>query len=290
MNGRGLSVKGHRAFSRKPQGPRTLSRARFWVKTRCTPVVPGTQQRHLQAPARPWCGVPSARRGARRAQRGPLSASHPRHQGQPRPTSHPRDGLCKGREVSSCHVGTSGAAHTGPSHPGAQRRVPPRKVLGRRTEVVREAFAQTEEGPTFTVPPTRTRTRADEGRRALLGSQEARGAHPAQALREGLRVRGRPSCSSRSGLALRAGLGRQGAQVGRGSLEGPGHGKHRTVTACSTGRRMPTAPHPARPRRRPTGSAGAWGRQGSGHPGHGSLTRRLSRSPPNPDPSMSMKV
>lgn len=88
----------------------SVSRARFWMKTRCTPVVPGTQQRHLQAPARPRCGVPSARRGAHRAQRGPLSASHPRHQGQPRPTSHPRDGLCKGREVSSCHVGTSGSA------------------------------------------------------------------------------------------------------------------------------------------------------------------------------------
>ena len=156
--------------------------------------------------------------------------------------------------------------------------------------MVRGAFTQTGEGPTLPVPPTRMRTRAGEGRRALLGAQEARGAHPAQALREGLRVRGRLSCSSRSGLALRAGLGRQGAQGGRGRLEGPGHGKQNRHCMRHWPKDAHCPPHPSRPRRCPAGSAGAWGRQGSGHPGQGSLTRRLSRSPPNPDPSMSMKV
>ena len=59
----------------------------------------------------------------------------------------------------------------------------------------------------------------------LPGGLEAQAAHPSQARRAGLRVQGRQSCSSRSGLAPLAGLGHQGAQGGRGSLEGPGHGK-----------------------------------------------------------------
>lgn len=57
------------------------------------------------------------------------------------------------------------------------------------------------------------------------GDQGARGAHPARARQEGLRVPGCQSCSSQSGLALQAGLGRQGALGDRGSLLGPGHGK-----------------------------------------------------------------
>lgn len=58
----------------------------------------------------------------------------------------------------------------------------------------------------------------------LPGALDAQAARPSQARRAGLRVQGRPSCSSRSGLALLAGLGRQGAPGGRGSREGPGHG------------------------------------------------------------------
>lgn len=77
----------------------------------------------------------------------PLSLPSSRHQGQPRPTSHPRDGLSKGREVSSCHVGTSGSAAgtTGlptqvPPTRGPKDGCPPERFCGGRTEVVREAF------------------------------------------------------------------------------------------------------------------------------------------------------
>lgn len=113
-------------------------------------------------------------------------------------------------------------------------------------------------------------------RQALPGCQEAQGARPARAHQGGRRVLARLSCSSRSGLALRAGLGRLGAPGGRGSLWGPAQGEPRGGHGSQP---LPRdGPHPhgipmPRSRQDP-----------------GTLTRRLSRSPPNPDPSMSMKV
>lgn len=64
-------------------------------------------------------------------------------------------------------------------------------------------------------------------RQALPGFQEAQGARSARAHQGGRRVLARLSCSCRSGLALRAGLGRLGVPGGRGSLWGPAHGEPR---------------------------------------------------------------
>lgn len=145
-------------------------------------------------------------------------------------------------------------------------------------------------GGAWCSPPTpgqtRMGTRTSRGsEEALPGCQEVQGTRPARAHQEGRQVLGRLSCSPQSVLALRAGLGRLGAPGGRGSLWGPIHGEPWMVTARQV------APAEGRPLPRlatttaPSGATRTRSRQDPG-----TLTRRLSRSPPNPDPSMSMKV
>lgn len=103
---------------------------------------------------------------------------------------------------------------------------------------------------------------------ALPGGRGVQGARPAQAHREGRRVLGPPSCSCRSGLALRADRGRRGVPGGRGSLSGPGQGDTRSRHAGVSPEGQP------RPPATPIAS------QGGGHLRGGSPGHRQTRTPP----------
>ena len=132
-------------------------------------------------------------------------------------------------------------------------------------------------------PPTpgqaRRGSRAGRGRRqALPGRQEARGPRPAQALQEGLRGLGRRSCSSQSGLALRAGLGRRGAPGGRGSLSGPGY--RETQDGCGTRHPPRDSPDPHLHLGTTTTTTTTTGSTCPGHSLGDSPGHRRTRTPP----------
>lgn len=131
---------------------------------------------------------------------GPLMAPRPARRGPllRRPLGVPLTHQRLGRMASQA-----------PPFPGAQTREPP-------------PCGDLEVHPNPRPSPDGVKGRRGR-RQALPGRQEARVPRPAQALQGGPQGLGRPSCSPRSGLALRAGLGRQGAPGGRGSLSGPGH-------------------------------------------------------------------
>lgn len=115
----------------------------------------------------------------------------------------------------------------------------------------------------------------------LPGALDAQAARPSQARRAGLRVQGRPSCSSRSGLALLAGLGRQGALGGPGKPRGPWTWNN-TAWSLHT---APAAGCPARPHTAPQvplvlGDSRVTTTTAQGHSRGGSPGRRQNRIPP----------